>query len=97
MADAIYVPCDCGCCVIEVSRHDWGDGDVNYNLAVLDSRYDHEANGLLNRVRRAVMALFGRRVCFNDVYMTEAAFDDLLSRMADLRHGWRFEKASDGA
>ena len=82
--ESIYVKCDCGCCVLEISRYDWGDY-TEYNVAVLDSRYDHKANGLLNRVRNALKVLFGKKIYYNDVCMTEEQFDRLVGRIHELR------------
>lgn len=80
---SVYVPCDCGCCVLEISRSAYDD-EVSYDIAVLDSRYDHAANGLWNRVRRAAKALLGKPVYFNDVCLGESAYVDLLDQMVDL-------------
>ena len=83
---SVYVKCDCGCCVLEVSRHEWGEGDVDYDVCVLDSRYDHKANGVWNRIRRAAKALLGKPVYFNDVYLHgDEEFDALIEKLQGLR------------
>lgn len=81
----IYITCDCGCCVLEISKLEWDDDNCWYDIAVLDSRYDHEANGIWNRVKRAAKALLGKPVYFNDVTLTSEGFDKLLEQMAELR------------
>lgn len=82
----VRVKCDCGCCVIEFARYDWDDGETDYNISVLDSRYDHNVNGLLGRVRRALGVLVGKPICFNDVLMNTDEFDSMLNALADLRN-----------
>lgn len=81
---SIYIPCDCGCCVLEISKWKLGDDEFWYDISVLDSRYDHEANGVWNRIRRAVKALLGKPVYFNDVTLNQEQFDDLISQMGGL-------------
>lgn len=82
----VRVKCDCGCCVIEFARYDWDDGETDYNISVLDSRYDHNVNGLLGRVRRAFGVLVGKPICFNDVLMSPNEFDSMLNALTDLRN-----------
>lgn len=81
----IYVPCDCGCCVLEISKWAWSDEDMSYAICVLDSRYDHEANGVWNRIKRAAKALFGKPVHFNDVALEAEQYDLLIEQMVELR------------
>lgn len=85
--DFVRVECDCGCCVLEFGKTEWDDGDVFYNARVLDSRYDHNVNGIIGRIKRAAGVLLGRPVCFNDVIMRAEEFDDLLRRLRALRGG----------
>jgi hypothetical protein len=37
----ILLKCDCGCSMLVAERSEWEDGEVNYNISVQDSRYDH--------------------------------------------------------
>lgn len=83
----IYIPCDCGCCVLEISKWQYG----GYDICVLDSRYDHEANGILNRIKRAAKALFGKPVYFNDVAINQERFDRLIQQMIELRDSETYE------
>lgn len=82
---AIYMRCDCGCCVLKISKWAFDEDDCGYDIAVLDSRYDHKANGVLNRLKRAANALFGRPVYFNDVSLTHERYDRLIQQMIELR------------
>lgn len=81
----VRVKCDCGCCVVEFLRTDWDNGETDYNIAVLDSRYDHNVNGPIGRLRRAFGILLGKRVYFNDALLSQGEFDALLKALADLR------------
>ena len=83
----IRVRCNCACSVIEFVRTDWEDGDTDYNISVLDSRYDHNVNGIWNRLRRAFGVLVGKPVYFNDVFLNQERFDQLVDRLQELRQG----------
>lgn len=86
MDDAyVRVKCDCGCATLEFRRIEWDDGDVMYDASILDSRYDHNVNGLLGRIRRAMGVMVGKPVYFNDVTMSEGEFDALLEDLHALR------------
>lgn len=96
MADKnIYMECDCGCCVLEISKWVWDEVDSGYDICVLDSRYDHEANGLWNRIKRAAKVLLGKPVYYNDVALSPERYDELLRQMEELR-GYGVE-VSDGS
>lgn len=77
----IRVRCDCSCSVIEFVRTDWEDGDTDYNISVLDSRYDHNINGIWNRLRRAFGVLVGKPVYFNDVCLDSESFHTLVDEL----------------
>ena len=81
---SIYVKCDCGCCTLEVSKETWGNEEACYDVCILDSRYDHEANGVWNRIKRAAKALFGKPVYFNDVAMSPDRFHKLMGDLREL-------------
>ena len=81
----ITLPCDCRCCMFVIKKAKWEDGDVNYNITVQDSRYDHNFNTPWGRIKRACRALFGKPVCFNDVHIEdEEKFRALIKDMTDL-------------
>ena len=50
----ITLPCDCNCCMLVVEKTVWEDGNVNYNISIQDSRYDHNYNTIFGRMKRAV-------------------------------------------
>jgi len=78
--------CDCGCCMLVVEKTVWDDGITWYNVSVQDSRYDHDANGVLNRIRNAFKVLFGKTVTYNDVFFERPEdFDELLWELDELR------------
>jgi hypothetical protein len=54
-----------------VDREEWDDGEVNYNISVQDSRYDHNYTTLWGRVKSAVKVLFGKPVCYSDIYIED--------------------------
>lgn len=84
--DFATMECDCGCCVLVFSKTVWDDGMADYDVSVMDSYYDHKANGVWNRIRRAAKALFGKPVYFNDVTTTDRAkFAELVDRLAEMR------------
>ena len=81
----ITLPCDCRCCMFVVAKTIWEDGDINYNITIQDSRYDHNYNTLWGRIKRAGKALFGKPVYFSDVHMEdENTFRKLIKDMSDL-------------
>jgi len=78
--------CDCGCCMLVFEKTVWDDGMTWYDVSVQDSRYDHDANGILNRIRNALKVLFGKTVSWNDVFFENTEdFDELLWELDELR------------
>lgn len=65
----ITLPCDCKCCMLVVEKTTWEDGEINYDISVQDSRYDHNYNTLLGRIKRAAKILFGKPIYYSDVYL----------------------------
>jgi len=81
----ITLPCDCKCCMFVVEKSIWGDGDINYNISVQDSRYDHNYNTLWGRVKRAASILFGKPIYYSDVHLEgEEGFKKLIKDMDEL-------------
>ena len=81
----VILPCDCRCCMFVVEKTIWQDGEVDYDISIQDSRYDHNYNTCWGRVKRAIMVLFGKPVYFNDVYIeSEEKYKQLLSDMQGL-------------
>lgn len=84
-SEMIIVPCDCKCCMLVIEKTAWEDGDVDYNISIQDSRYDHNYNTLWGKIKRAVKILFGKPIYYNDVYMNgEEPFRKLVDNMERL-------------
>jgi hypothetical protein len=49
----IVLKCDCGCSMLVVDKEEWDDGEVDYNISVQDSRYDHNHTTLWGRIKSA--------------------------------------------
>ena len=58
----ITLPCDCKCCMFVIEKTLWADGDINYNITIQDSRYDHNYNTIWGRIKRAAKILFGKPI-----------------------------------
>lgn len=81
----IILPCDCKCCMFVIEKNFWENGDIDYDISVQDSQYDHNYNTILGRLKRAVMLLFGKPIYYNDVYIEgEESFKKLVADMNDL-------------
>ena len=81
----ITLPCDCKCCMLVIEKTVWEDGDINYNISIQDSRYDHNYNTLWGRVKRAAKILFGKPIYYSDVHLEgEETFKKLVKDMGDL-------------
>ena len=81
----ITLPCDCKCCMLVIEKTAWEDGDINYDISIQDSRYDHNYNTLWGRVKRAAKILFGKPIYYSDVHLEgEETFKKLVKDMDDL-------------
>lgn len=81
----ITLPCDCKCCMLVIEKTIWEDGDINYNISIQDSRYDHNYNTLWGRLKRAAKTLFGKPIYYNDVHLEgEETFQQLAEDINDL-------------
>jgi len=67
----IMLKCDCGCSMLVVEKSEWEDGEIDYNISVQDSRYDHNYTTLWGRLKSAMKLLFGKPVYYSDVYIDE--------------------------
>ena len=89
----ITLPCDCTCCMFVVEKTAWEDGDINYNISIQDSRYDHGYNTVLGRLKRAAKILFGKPIYYSDVYLDgEETFRTLAADMNDLANSKLFDE-----
>lgn len=81
----ITLPCDCKCCMLVIEKTIWEDGDINYNISIQDSRYDHNYNTLWGRMKRAAKTLFGKPIYYNDVHLEgEETFQQLVEGINEL-------------
>jgi len=65
----VFLKCDCGCSMFVINKSVWDDGEVNYNITVQNSRYDHNHTTLWGRIKSAFKILFGKPVYYSDVYI----------------------------
>jgi hypothetical protein len=52
-----------------VDKTVWDNGEVDFNISVQDSRYDHNYTTLWGRLKTAMKILFGEPVYYSDVYI----------------------------
>ena len=57
-------PCSCRCCMLVIEKTMWEDGDVDYDISLQDSHFDHNYHTLWGRLKRAAKALFGKPVLY---------------------------------
>ena len=57
--------------MLVVEKSEWEDGEIDYNVSVQDSRYDHNYTTLWGRLKSAMKLLFGKPVYYSDVYIDE--------------------------
>jgi hypothetical protein len=55
--------------MLVVDKAVWDDGEVDYDISVQDSRYDHNYTTLWGRLKTAMKILFGKPVYYSDVYI----------------------------
>ena len=71
--------------MLVVEKTVWEDGNVNYNISIQDSRYDHNYNTIFGRMKRAVTILLGKPIYYNDLYLEgEETFRKLAKDIGDL-------------
>ena len=46
-------PCSCRCCMLVIEKTMWEDGDVDYDISLQDSHFDHNYHTLWGRLKRA--------------------------------------------
>ena len=67
----VRLKCSCGCSAVVVEKTEWEDGDIDYNISIQDSRYDHNYTTVWGRMKTAAKILFGKPVYYSDVYINE--------------------------
>jgi len=65
----VRLKCTCGCSAVVVDKTEWDDGDIDYDISIQDSRYDHNYTTLWGRIKTAAKILFGKPVYYSDVYI----------------------------
>ena len=58
----VMLKCDCCCSMLVVNKAVWDDGEVNYDISVQDSHYDHNYTTLWGRLKTATKILLGKDV-----------------------------------
>ena len=47
---SVMLKCCCGCSMLVVDKTVWENGEIDYNITVQDSRYDHNYTTLWGRI-----------------------------------------------
>jgi hypothetical protein len=71
--------------MLVAERIEWEDGEVDYNISVQDSRYDHNNATFWGRLKGAAKLLFGKPVHYSDIYLDEPQkFKDFAKQINEL-------------
>jgi hypothetical protein len=71
--------------MLVVDKTVWEDGDIDYNISVQDSRYDHNYTTLWGRLKSACKILFGKPVYYSDVYIDRPdKFKEFVEKLNEL-------------
>ena len=66
---SIYLKCSCGCSMVVVEKTEWDNGEIDYDIIIQDSRYDHNYTTVWGKMKSAAKILFGKPVYYSDVYI----------------------------
>ena len=55
--------------MLVVEKTEWDDGEIDYNISVQDSRYDHNYTTIWGKMKSAMKILLGKPVYYSDVYI----------------------------
>lgn len=81
----VTLKCGCNCCMLVAERTEWEDGEINFDISMQDSRYDHNNGSILNRIKNALKILFGKPVYYNDIFIEgEEGYRKLVKDMEKL-------------
>ena len=81
----IIQKCSCGCSMLVVEKTVWDDGEVDYDISIQDSRYDHNYTTLWGRIKSAMKILFGKPIYYSDVYIDKPEkFRDFVEELKKL-------------
>ena len=68
--------------MLVVEKTIWDDGDVDYNISIQDSRYDHNYTTIWGRIKSAMKLLFGKPVYYSDIYIDKPEkFKDFVEKL----------------
>jgi hypothetical protein len=71
--------------MLVVEKDVWEDGEINYNISVQDSRYDHKYTTPWGKFKSAMKVLFGKPVYYSDVYINKPEdFRDFVEKLKGL-------------
>jgi len=59
--------------MLVIDKAVYSDDDINFNISMQDSRYDHNYNTVWGRIKRAFKILFGKPIYYNDVNISNPA------------------------
>jgi hypothetical protein len=83
--------------MLVVDREEWEDGEVNYNISVQDSRYDHNYTTLWGRIKSAAKVLFGKPVYYSDIYIEDSEkFREFVEKLNKLCPETKVGKSEEG-
>ena len=84
----VFLKCDCHCARVVFDKTVWDDGEIDFNISVQDSRYDHSNTTLLGRIKSALKLLFGKPVYYSDVFIDEPEkFIEFVRKLNELCEG----------
>jgi hypothetical protein len=79
---SVFLKCDCGCSMLVAEKTEWDNGEIDYDISVQDSRYDHNCATLWGRIKSAAKILFGKPVYYSDVYINDTEkFRDFVKQL----------------
>ena len=85
--------CECGCSMLVVEKTIWEDGDMDFDISIQDSRYDHNYTTLWGRIKSSMKVLFGKPVYYSDVYINKPEdFKNFIEKLNRLCEGGKNEE-----
>jgi hypothetical protein len=82
---SVFLKCDCGCSMLVAEKTEWDTGEIDYDISIQDSRYDHNYTTLWGRIKSAAKILFGKPVYYSDVYIEDTnKFREFIGKLSEL-------------
>jgi len=70
---------------VVVEKTELDDCEIEYDISIQDSRYDHNYTTLWGRIKTASKILFGKPVYYSDVYLDEPGkYEEFMEEMRGL-------------